>query len=87
MIDQLNRILGELSRLEAEANLIIDGYVVHIRERDDLGAIPHDCIRQTQIDTRARQSMDMRRALELIREDIGGAKAAPTCHPVAGSSG
>jgi hypothetical protein len=75
---QLDRILSELSRLHAEADAVIDTYVRHIRQRDDLGAIPPDCIRQTQIEGRAGVCMDARHALQLIRADLAGAKAAPT---------
>jgi hypothetical protein len=76
--DQLDRIISSLSALHAEADAVIDTYVRHIRQRDDLGAIPPDCIRQTQIEGRAGVCMDARHALQLIRADIAGAKAAPT---------
>jgi hypothetical protein len=78
MIDQVDRIISSLNALHAEADQVIDAYVAHIRARDNLGGIPLDCIRQTAVENRASSfSMNMRVALELIRDDLGGAKAAP----------
>jgi hypothetical protein len=75
--DQVNRLISSLNALHAEANQVIDTYVTHIRERDGLQGIPEPAIRQAQIENRAGWAMDLRNALELIRQDIGGLKAAP----------
>jgi hypothetical protein len=75
--DQVNRLISSLNALHAEANQVIDTYVTHIRERDGLQGIPEPTIRQAQIENRAGWAMDLRNALELIRQDIGGLKAAP----------
>jgi hypothetical protein len=79
MIDQVDRIISSLNALHAEADQVIDAYVAHIRARDNLGGIPLDCIRQTAVENRASSfSMNVRVALELIRDDLGGVKAAST---------
>jgi hypothetical protein len=75
--DQVDRIISSLNALHAEADQVIDAYVAHIRERDGLQGIPEPTIRQAQIENRAGWAMDLRNALELIRQDIGGLKAAP----------
>jgi hypothetical protein len=40
MIDQLDQVLGELTRLHADADRLIDQYIELIRERDELYNIP-----------------------------------------------
>jgi hypothetical protein len=76
-LDQVDRIISSLNALHAEADQVISSYVTHIRDRDGLQGIPEPTIRQAQIENRAGWAMDLRNALELIRQDIGGMKAAP----------
>jgi hypothetical protein len=83
MIDQVDRIISSLNALHAEADQVIDTYVTYIRERDNLGGIPLDCIRQTAVENRASSfSMNMRLALELIRSDLAGERAPPPANVV-----
>ena len=83
MIDQVDRIISSLNALHAEADQVIDTYVTYIRERDNLGGIPLDCIRQTAVENRASSfSMNMRLALELIRSDLAGERAPPPANAV-----
>jgi hypothetical protein len=74
MIDQLDQVLGELTRLHADADRLIDQYIELIRERDELYNIPIPVIRQTQIENRAGVCMDARYALQLIRADLEAGK-------------
>jgi hypothetical protein len=51
MIDQLNQVLGELNRLHADADRLIDQYIELICKRDGLN-IPIPAVRLYQIDGR-----------------------------------
>jgi hypothetical protein len=76
MIDQLNQVLGELNRLHADADRLIDQYIELICKRDGLN-IPIPAVRLYQIENRAGVCMDARHALQLIRADLEGTKSAP----------
>jgi hypothetical protein len=77
MIDQLNQVLGELTRLHADADRLLDSYIEHVQRRDDLGGQPLPSLRQCHIDGRAGLALNLRRALELAVSDLSGEKAPP----------
>ena len=77
MIDRLDRIISSLSALHAEADAVIDEYIIFVRQRDGLGGQPLNALRQCHVDGRAGLAMDMRRALSLARADLEGTKAPP----------
>jgi hypothetical protein len=77
MIEQLNQVLGELTRLHADADRLLDSYIEHVQRRDDLGGQPLPSLRQCHIDGRAGLALNLRRALELAVSDLSGEKAPP----------
>jgi hypothetical protein len=77
MIDRLDRIISSLSALHAEADAVIDEYIVFVRQRDGLGGTPIPNLRLTHIEGRSGLSLDLRRALSLARADLEGTKAPP----------
>jgi hypothetical protein len=77
MIDQLNQVLGELTRLHANADRLLDSYIEHVQRRDDLGGQPLPSLRQCHIDGRAGLALNLRRALELAVSDLANEKAPP----------
>ena len=81
MIDQLNQVLGELNRLHADADRLLDTYVEYVQRRDGLGGQPLPSLRQTHVDGRAGWSLNLRRALELAVSDLENTKAPPVNAP------
>jgi hypothetical protein len=77
MIDRLDRIISSLSALHAEADAVIDEYIVFVRQRDGLGGQPLNALRQCHVDGRAGLALDLRRALSLARADLANEKAPP----------
>jgi hypothetical protein len=75
-VEQIDQVLGQLARSHADSERLVDEYVAFVRQRDDLGAIPPNCIKQTLIEARAGTCLDARHALQLIRADLAGATAA-----------
>ena len=72
MIEQIDRVLTELSRLHGDASRLLDDYARHVRVRDGLDNLSFEYIRQAHVDARAGQSLDLRHALEMARADLLG---------------